>query len=175
MHIRYTAGNIIREDVKRRYIKEMTENMELEIEDEKEFLSGIINEISYVKGEMMSLSYYHSSNCSDELFAQIYEGYERRLREENLIDFDDMLVFCYELLKERKDILAMWQQKFQYILIDEFQDINKVQYEIVRMLAGKGDHLFIVGDDDQSIYRFRGARPWKSCLDLKKIIPMRKK
>lgn len=68
----------------------------------------------------------------------------------------------------------MWQQKFQYILIDEFQDINKVQYEIVRMLAGKGDHLFIVGDDDQSIYRFRGARR-KSCLDLKKIIPMRKK
>ena len=99
---RYTAGNIIREDVKRRYIKEMTENMELEIEDEKEFLSGIINEISYVKGEMMSLSYYHSSNCSDELFAQIYEGYERRLREENLIDFDDMLVFCYELLKEER-------------------------------------------------------------------------
>ena len=173
---RYTAENIIREDVKRRYIKEITENMELEIEDEKEFLSGIINEISYVKGEMMSLSYYHSSNCSDELFAQIYEGYERRLREENLIDFDDMLVFCYELLKERKDILAMWQQKFQYILIDEFQDINKVQYEIVRMLAGKGDHLFIVGDDDQSIYRFRGARPEimlgfeKDYPDAKKVI-----
>ncbi len=173
---RYNAGNIIREDVKRRYIKEMTENMELEIEDEKEFLSGIINEISYVKGEMMSLSYYHSSNCSDELFTQIYEGYEKRLREENLIDFDDMLVFCYELLKERKDILAMWQQKFQYILIDEFQDINKVQYEIVRMLAGKGEHLFIVGDDDQSIYRFRGARPEimlgfeKDYPDTKKVI-----
>ncbi len=173
---RYTAGNIIREDVKRRYIKEMTENMELEIEDENEFLSGIINEISYVKGEMISLSYYHSSNCSDELFAQIYEGYEKRLREENLIDFDDMLVFCYELLKERKDILAMWQQKFQYILIDEFQDINKVQYEIVRMLAGKGEHLFIVGDDDQSIYRFRGARPEimlgfeKDYPDTKKVI-----
>lgn len=156
---RYTAANIIREDVKRRYIKEMTENMELEIEDENEFLSGIVNEISYVKGEMMSLSYYHSNNCSDELFAQIYEGYEKRLREENLIDFDDMLVFCYELLKEREDIRTLWQNKFQHILIDEFQDINKVQYEIIRMLAGKGDHLFIVGDDDQSIYRFRGARP----------------
>ena len=156
---RYTAANIIREDVKRRYIKEMTENMELEIEDENEFLSGIINKISYVKGEMMSLSYYHSNNCSDELFAQIYEGYEKRLREENLIDFDDMLVFCYELLKEREDIRTLWQNKFQHILIDEFQDINKVQYEIIRMLAGKGDHLFIVGDDDQSIYRFRGARP----------------
>lgn len=171
---RYTGSNIIREDMKRRYIKEMTDNMELEIEDENEFLSGIINEISYVKGEMMSLSYYHSSNCSDELFAQIYEGYEKRLREENLIDFDDMLVFCYELLKERKDILAMWQQKFQYILIDEFQDINKVQYEIVRMLAGKGEHLFIVGDDDQSIYRFRGARP-EIMLGFEKDYPEAKK
>lgn len=170
----YTAANIIREDVKRRYIKEMTENMELEIEDENEFLSGIINEISYVKGEMMSLSYYHSNNCSDELFAQIYEGYEKRLREENLIDFDDMLVFCYELLKEREDIRTLWQNKFQHILIDEFQDINKVQYEIIRMLAGKGDHLFIVGDDDQSIYRFRGARP-EIMLGFEKDYPEAKK
>lgn len=171
---RYTAANIIREDVKRRYIKEMTENMELEIEDENEFLSGIINEISYVKGEMMSPSYYHSNNCSDELFAQIYEGYEKRLREENLIDFDDMLVFCYELLKEREDIRTLWQNKFQHILIDEFQDINKVQYEIIRMLAGKGDHLFIVGDDDQSIYRFRGARP-EIMLGFEKDYPEAKK
>ena len=171
---RYTAANIIREDVKRRYIKEMTENMELEIEDENEFLSGIINEISYVKGEMMSLSYYHSNNCSDELFAQIYEGYEKRLREENLIDFDDMLVFCYELLKEREDIRTLWQNKFQHILIDEFQDSNKVQYEIIRMLAGKGDHLFIVGDDDQSIYRFRGARP-EIMLGFEKDYPEAKK
>lgn len=171
---RYTAANIIREDVKRRYIKEMTENMELEIEDENEFLSGIINEISYVKGEMMSLSYYHSNNCSDELFAQIYEGYEKRLREENLIDFDDMLVFCYELLREREDIRTLWQNKFQHILIDEFQDINKVQYEIIRMLAGKGDHLFIVGDDDQSIYRFRGARP-EIMLGFEKDYPEAKK
>ena len=171
---RYTAANIIREDVKRRYIKEMTENMEFEIEDENEFLSGIINEISYVKGEMMSLSYYHSNNCSDELFAQIYEGYEKRLREENLIDFDDMLVFCYELLKEREDIRTLWQNKFQHILIDEFQDINKVQYEIIRMLAGKGDHLFIVGDDDQSIYRFRGARP-EIMLGFEKDYPEAKK
>ena len=171
---RYTAANIIREDVKRRYIKEMTENMELEIEDENEFLSGIINEISYIKGEMMSLSYYHSNNCSDELFAQIYEGYEKRLREENLIDFDDMLVFCYELLKEREDIRTLWQNKFQHILIDEFQDINKVQYEIIRMLAGKGDHLVIVGDDDQSIYRFRGARP-EIMLGFEKDYPEAKK
>ena len=68
-------------------------------------------------------------------------------------------VFCYELLKERPDILAMWQQKFQYILIDEFQDINQLQYDIIRMLALPENNLFIVGDDDQSIYRFRGSKP----------------
>ena len=75
------------------------------------------------------------------------------------IDFDDILVYTYELLKEREDIRKAWQQKFPYILIDEFQDINKIQYEIVKMLAGETKNLFIVGDDDQSIYKFRGARP----------------
>lgn len=75
------------------------------------------------------------------------------------IDFDDMLVMCWELFTQRKDILSAWQRKYTYILIDEFQDINRIQYEIVRMLALPENNLFIVGDDDQSIYRFRGAKP----------------
>lgn len=70
-----------------------------------------------------------------------------------------MLVYTYELFRERKDILSAWQRKFQYILIDEFQDINKIQFDIVKMLAAPENNLFVVGDDDQSIYRFRGARP----------------
>ena len=70
-----------------------------------------------------------------------------------------MLVYTYELFTQRKDILAMWQQKFQYILIDEFQDINQLQYDIIRMLALPENNLFIVGDDAQSIYRFRGSQP----------------
>ena len=82
-----------------------------------------------------------------------------RLRKRGLLDFDDMLAMCYELFKERKDILQAWQRKYKYILIDEFQDINQIQYEIVKMLALPENNLFIVGDDDQSIYRFRGARP----------------
>ena len=155
----YTGANIIREEEQRGYIKEMIAEKELEIEDEAEFLSGILNEISYVKGEMIDLSLYHSSNCADELFRELYEGYEQKLRGRQRLDFDDMLVFCYELFRERKDILAMWRQRFQYILVDEFQDINRVQYEIVKMLAGDAANLFIVGDDDQSIYRFRGAKP----------------
>lgn len=80
-----------------------------------------------------------------------------------------MLVYTYELLKERKDIREGWQRRFPYILIDEFQDINQIQYDIVRMLAAPGNNLFIVGDDDQSIYRFRGARP-EIMLNFKKII-----
>lgn len=81
-----------------------------------------------------------------------------------------MLVLVYELFKKRPDILSMWQRKFRYILIDEFQDINQVQYDVIRMLAAPENNLFIVGDDDQSIYRFRGARP-DIMLGFKKDYP----
>mgnify|MGYP000222975124 CR=1 FL=1 len=70
-----------------------------------------------------------------------------------------MLLYCYDLLDQREDIRRGWQEKFQFILVDEFQDINKIQYDIVKMLAAPQNNLFIVGDDDQSIYAFRGARP----------------
>ena len=70
-----------------------------------------------------------------------------------------MMVYCLELFESRPDILKAWQDKYRYILIDEFQDINQIQYDIVRLLAAPEDNLFIVGDDDQSIYRFRGAKP----------------
>ena len=83
---RYTGSNIIREEERRRYIKEMIEEMELDIEDETEFLTGILGEISYVKGEMLDLSLYHSSNCADELFVNLYEGYEARLRKNQMLD-----------------------------------------------------------------------------------------
>ena len=93
------------------------------------------------------------------MFKEIFHAYEEKLHQNRWIDFDDILVYTYELLKEREDIRKAWQQKFPYILIDEFQDINKIQYEIVKMLSGENENLFIVGDDDQSIYKFRGARP----------------
>jgi len=155
----YSAANIIREDQKNQYFKEIIEHLQLELEDPKDFISEICSEISLVKGERMNIDHYYSINCSEEIFKKIYQAYENKLRMANLIDFDDMLVLCYELLKERADILAIWQKKYQYILIDEFQDINKVQYDIIRLLALPENNLFIVGDDDQSIYRFRGAKP----------------
>ena len=156
---RMNASNIFSEEEKMMLLREVIAGMELEIEDEKEFLQGIASEIGQIKNNRLSLEEYESSNCSDQMFRQIYEEYERRRKLLKKIDFEDMLVLCYELFQKRPDILQMWQKKFQYILIDEFQDINQVQYDVIRMLALPENNLFIVGDDDQSIYRFRGARP----------------
>ena len=155
----YSADNILPEHKKYDFIREIITDHELEIDDEADFMRQIIQEISLVKGQMIPLAYYHSGCCGDEVFKEIYRAYEEKLHENRWIDFDDILVYTYELLKEREDIRKAWQQKFPYILIDEFQDINKIQYEIVKMLAGETKNLFIVGDDDQSIYKFRGARP----------------
>lgn len=156
---RYDAGSIIREEERVRIVQELVDASSMEVEDAGEFTGAILSEISMVKGEMLSLDHYYSKNCSEELFKQLYQGYQDTLIRRNLLDFDDMLVMCYELFRQRKDILAAWQAKYRYILIDEFQDINRVQYEIVKMLALPENNLFIVGDDDQSIYRFRGAKP----------------
>ncbi len=155
----FTAENIITEEARYQYMKDIIHKHGLEYEDEKEFISDLLSEISLVKGSRMNLENYYSINCSDEVFRTVFKEYNRRLERSRLIDFDDMLLLCYQLLQSREDILRIWQKKFRYILVDEFQDINMVQYEIVRMLAKPEDNLFIVGDDDQSIYRFRGAKP----------------
>lgn len=156
---RYTADNIVREEQQMQFVRELAQAGGLEPEDENEFAASILSEISSVKGERIALEHYYSKNCPDAVFRQFYAGYEEKMRRAGLIDFDDMMVLCLELFTERKDILSAWQRRYRYILIDEFQDINRLQYEIVRMLAKPEDNLFIVGDDDQSIYRFRGAKP----------------
>lgn len=155
----YTGAQVLPEEQKRVILKSIIQDMELEFQDEEEFIQELIGEITLVKSEYIDLQHYYSTTCGEEEFRQIYRRYQSHLSQEHKIDFDDMLVYTYELLKERADIRQMWQQKFRYILIDEFQDINRIQYEIVKLLVGKEQNLFIVGDDDQSIYRFRGAKP----------------
>ena len=170
----YRAENIIREEKKYEILRNIVHKTELDISDENEFVANLISEISNVKGEMLDVAYYYSKNCPEEVFKRIFREYNDTLIRANLIDFDDMLVMCYELLTKRKDILKLWQDKYRYILIDEFQDINRVQYEVIRLLAKPQDNLFIVGDDDQSIYRFRGARP-EIMLNFEKDYPEAKK
>ncbi len=153
------AGNILSEDEKYTILKELTLEHGQELAQEGDFPEDVAKEISIVKGGRISLEHYYSSCCPDEVFRQIYTGYQKTIRQRRKLDFDDMLLCCYELFNKRKDILAAWQNKFQYIMVDEFQDINHLQYDIVRMLAKPRNNLFIVGDDDQSIYHFRGAKP----------------
>ncbi len=155
----YSADNIIREEQKFILMRELVRKFHLDYEDENEYIEQMLSEISLVKNEGIDIAHYYSSNCAEDTFRRIFDLYQNTLRKHHLIDFDDMLVYTYELFRERKDILALWQKRYPYILVDEFQDINKLQYEIVKMLAAPKNNLFVVGDDDQSIYRFRGASP----------------
>lgn len=155
----YSAKNIIRQEQQRECIRNAIRKYTVDVEDENDFITSVLGEISKVKSEMIDPQLYYSINCPENTFRYIYEDYDRELKKNRLIDFDDMLVYCYELLDKRRDILAAWQNKYQYILVDEFQDINKVQYDVVRLLAEKYRNIFVVGDDDQSIYGFRGAKP----------------
>ena len=117
---RYKAADIVREEQRIQYMKEMLLKCDLEVEDEGEFISSVLSEISMVKGELMDMDHYYAKNCSEDMFRQLYRGYEAQLRRNRLLDFDDMLVMCYELFKERKDILSAWQDKYRDILIDKF-------------------------------------------------------
>ena len=155
----YNANNIIKEEQKYSCMRDLVLKQRLEFEDEAEFVASVLGEISMVKNTGVDLVHYYSTNCATEVFRRLYSQYHEYLYTHKLIDFDDMLVYTYELFKERADILGAWQRKYQYILIDEFQDINKIQYDIVKMLAAPENNLFVVGDDDQSIYCFRGAKP----------------
>lgn len=170
----YSVDNIIKEEQKMRFFKEEISHMNLEIEDEAEFIQNISGEISRVKNERKNILEYEALSCDARSFRKLFQNYDNLLRRQNLIDFDDMLVYTYELLTQRKDILKAWQNKFQYILIDETQDMNQLQYDIVKLLAAPKNNLFMVGDDDQSIYRFRGARP-EIMLGFEKDYPEAKK
>ncbi len=164
------GDQILREDQRREFLKQLIGKYMPDLVDDKDLQEDISREISLVKGNGIQPENYHSAGCPDQAFQDIFRGYVERCRQERLLDFDDMLVYCYDLLRQREDIRMGWQQRFLYVLVDEFQDINVIQYQTIRMLAGYGDNLFIVGDDDQSIYRFRGARP-ELMLDFTKNYP----
>ena len=153
------AENIIRDEQRIGYLKELIHKYNLEIEDENEYISDLTGEISRVKSEKIDLANYYSVNCSTDIFRRIFHEYKEKMKQARLIDFDDMLLMCNELLTKNEEVRKFWQSRYTYILIDEFQDINRVQYDSIRILAQPENNLFIVGDDDQSIYRFRGAKP----------------
>ncbi len=157
-------------------IKKIEKDMAL---DPKEYSPAFFrNKISFIKNNMLSESEMQRFLISEpeKLAIKIYHEYEKILQRNNTIDFDDLLTKPVELFKEHPEILERYQDKYQYILIDEYQDTNEVQYKMVKLLSSKYQNLFVVGDPSQSIYSFRGAnfqnilnfeKDYKNCTVIK--------
>lgn len=153
---RFGPQNILSEEEKYQLLQAVTDGKEIPEHDD-DFLRVIAEEIGKIKNSRLNVDEFKPARCGAELFREIYREYEEKRKVLRKIDFDDMLSACYDLLSSRPDVLSLWQKKFRHILIDEFQDINRIQYDVIRMLALPEDNLFVVGDDDQAIYGFRGA------------------
>ena len=178
---KFTAENIIREGDKYQLIAQILEEMPPEIvsqdrrgdktqDTDNDTIQRLLSEISKVKNNGIRPQEMESETVSQTVFEYIYDAYKKEMNSRRLIDFDDMVLLCRDLLLARPETLKLWQERFKYILIDEFQDICPLQYEVVRMLAGPQDNLFIVGDDDQAIYGFRGSKP-EIMLNFEKDYP----
>lgn len=141
-----------------RYLKHVLSSyQELCHKEGENFFEKLLKEISKEKNGMRKVS--EDSGVSEEVFLKVYREYCLLMEEEGKVDFDDMVLLCERMLEKDKEILTYWQQKYSHILVDEFQDISMLQYRILKKLALPENNLFVVGDDDQSIYGFRGAGP----------------
>ncbi|MDB8789568.1 ATP-dependent helicase [Romboutsia sp. 1001216sp1] len=156
---KYSLDNIFDEKSKRLLLKGILKSLNIENADDDETIGQVINEISYVKNELMDIRDFTSELLTSDEFLKTYNLYEEHKNQHNKIDFDDMLIKTYHLLKHNKSALDMVRGIYRYILVDEFQDINKVQFEVLKLIANPNNNIFVVGDEDQSIYGFRGARP----------------
>ena len=132
---------------------------------------ALLSEISKAKDELVTPQEYRmraEGDYSRKKIAEVYEEYEKQLRSNNALDFDDLLFKTVQLFQTQKDVLEYYQERFRYIMVDEYQDTNTVQFELIRLLASKYRNLCVVGDDDQSIYKFRGANI-KNILDFEHV------
>ena len=155
----FGSEQIASDELRYTLIKELIKRNAIENEDINTLAGNLLNEIALVKQDNISIKNYYSNSISSDTFKKIYSDYESELEARGKLDFEDMLSLTYELLSERSDILKAVQNRYRYILVDEFQDINFLQYNIIKLMAGEKQNITVVGDDDQSIYRFRGARP----------------
>ncbi len=118
---------------------------------------AMLRQISRAKNELITPGEMQATNYREEVAKRVYERYQALLAENSALDFDDLLTKTVQLCRQDADVLAKYQRRYPFVLVDEWQDTNMAQYELVKLLAGKRANLFVVGDEDQSIYRFRGA------------------
>lgn len=157
-------------DDQKRLVKVIME--ELDIDSKRIPLNSVMNRISQAKNELIT-----PGNFADQAIdpvgkaaARVYARYQERLKAANSMDFDDLLLYAYLLLKDHTDVLTAYQERFRYIMVDEYQDTNHAQYAITQLLATAHGNIMVVGDDDQSIYSWRGA-DIRNILDFEKDYP----
>jgi len=166
----YSADQVASDEERMNIVLDLIRKYRIGGEDPKSLAVNLISEIAVVKEEKAALENYYSANCPGDVFRLLFSDYEKSLGKIRKIDYEDMLLMTYDLLKQREDIRFACEKHFRWILVDEFQDINLLQYEIVKMIAGEQANITAVGDDDQSIYQFRGAKP-EIMLGFKKDYP----
>lgn len=159
LRTQHSRMQVLPEQDKTTMIREILRETAPDGEQEADLPAQVIREISLYRGLDTDPDKYYPAVLPQDQFRRTVEAYDSRKRQMGMIDFDDIIILCRNMLRDRADVREAWQKKFAYILVDEFQDISPMQYKVVRMLASPQDNLFIVGDDDQSIYRFRGASP----------------
>lgn len=145
---------------------------DLSLDEQKFPPKGILSAVSRAKNEMMTWERYKErlSGPYHDVVGRAYELYQKALKRHHALDFDDLLMNVVTLLKSKKEVLKRYQEKFKFLLVDEYQDVNRVQYLFVKLLAQHSRNICVVGDDDQSIYSFRGADP-QFILDFQKDFP----
>ena len=159
-------------DDQKSLMKEVCKTLRINTKDLRE--REILSNISAAKNELLTPLKYREENDGisfrKKQIGMAYEEYQRLLRKNNALDFDDLLMLTVELFHSHDEVLEMYQRRFRYIMVDEYQDTNGAQFELVRLLAGAHKNLCVVGDDDQSIYKFRGA-DIRNILDFEKVYP----
>ena len=150
---------VLTEDERCKWIRGILTDLSPEYGNSEETLGSVLRQMDLITNDMINLEDYYSTDLPAEEFRTLCRRFRERKKRERRIDFNDMMEMCYELLSERQDILDRLREMYPFILVDEYQDTNRIQYEILKLLVRPGNNLFAVGDDDQSIYGFRGARP----------------
>ncbi|MDF2878512.1 MAG: UvrD/REP helicase [Clostridia bacterium] len=165
---KYHSSNLLLESEKKTIIQNLF--LKLESDEYEDFVEEFLKHLALMQNQLINPKYYYPDGLSKEIFLKLFQEYEYYKEVHHKFDFDDMLVHCYYLLLNDQTLLNAVRNYYRYLLVDEFQDINLVQFEIIKLLTKKHENLFVVGDDDQSIYKFRGAKP-EFLLDFKNHFP----
>ncbi len=150
---------VLREEERYAWVRGILTELSPEYGGNEETLGSVLRQMDLISNDMVRIEDYYSTDLPAEVFRTLWKRFREKKKREHRIDFNDMMEMCYELLSQRQDILNRIREMYPFILVDEYQDTNRIQYEILKMLVHPKNNLFAVGDDDQSIYGFRGARP----------------